>query len=259
MADAVADTDATTSTGASVVVTGVRKTFRLGGGQRLQAVDDVTLTVEPGSVVALAGPSGSGKSTLLHLIGAIERPDGGAVVVDGRDLARRSRGELADYRRSVGFVFQRYNLLPALTAQDNVVAPVLPYRTAYDKQARSRELLAAVGLAGRENALPSRLSGGQQQRVAIARALMGEPQLVLADEPTGNLDSTTSQEILDLLLGLRRERNLTVILATHDATVASRADRLVRLLDGRIVDDVAVPSSLPADPLLDRIRTFDAG
>ncbi len=247
------------ATGASVVVTGVRKTFRLGGGQQVRAVDDVTLAVEPGSVVALTGPSGSGKSTLLHLIGAIERPEQGTVIVDGRDLATRSRGELADYRRQVGFIFQRYNLLPALTAQDNVMAPVLPYRTTYNKQTRAKELLAAVGLAGRETSLPSQLSGGQQQRVAIARALIGQPRLVLADEPTGNLDSGTGQEILDLLLALRDEHGLTILIATHDTTVASRAGRLVRLLDGRIVGDLAVPDALPGDQLLNRIGRLDSG
>jgi len=247
------------TTGAEVALTGVTKTFRLGGGQHLRAVDDLTLTINAGTAVALTGPSGSGKSTLLHLIGAIEGADVGTVQVDGRDLAGRSRAELADYRRRIGFVFQRYNLLPALTAQDNVASPVLPYRTRYDKSARARELLAAVGLAGRETDLPSRLSGGQQQRVAIARALMVKPRLLLADEPTGNLDSDTGREILDLLLRLRDEHNLTIVFATHDASIAARADRIVRLIDGRIVDDVEVPSALPADRLLHRISGLDIG
>lgn len=247
------------TTGAEVALSGVTKTFRLGDGQHLAAVDDVTLTVPAGTAVALTGPSGSGKSTLLHLIGAIERADAGTVRIDGRDLAGRSRAELADYRRRVGFVFQRYNLLPALTAQDNVASPVLPYRTSYDKAGRARELLTAVGLAGRESDLPSRLSGGQQQRVAIARALMVGPTLLLADEPTGNLDSDTGREILDLLLRLRDEHDLTIILATHDVSIASRADRIVRLLDGRMIDDLKVPSALPADRLLHRISGLDSG
>jgi putative ABC transport system ATP-binding protein len=236
----------------------VVKTFHLGGGEQLRAVDDVTLSVEPGSVVALTGPSGSGKSTLLHLIGAIERADGGTITVDGHLLGALSRGRLADYRRQVGFVFQRYHLLAALTALDNVMTPVLPYRTPYDKVGRAKQLLAVVGLGGRENALPSKLSGGQQQRVAIARALMGEPRLLLADEPTGNLDSTTGAEIVALLLGLRDERGMTILLATHDPQIASRADRLVRLRDGRIVDDVEVPPALPSDQLLWRISGLDA-
>lgn len=246
------------SSGAGVHLTDVVKTFQLGGGQPLRAVDDVGFDVAPGSVVALTGPSGSGKSTLLHLIGAIERPDSGTVTVDGLALGELSRGRLADYRRGVGFVFQRYHLLPALTALDNVMAPVLPYRTPYDKVARATELLAAVGLQGRENALPSRLSGGEQQRVAIARALAGEPWLLLADEPTGNLDSTTGSEILDLLFGLRDERGMTIIIATHDPLVASRTDRLLRLRDGRVVDDIPVPPSLPGDRLLQRITSLDA-
>ena len=138
----------------------------------------------------------------------------------------------------MGFVFQRYHLLSALTALDNVIAPVLPYKVGYDQAARARELLSAVGLAGRESALPADLSGGQQQRVALARALIGEPALLLADEPTGNLDSTTGAQIMDLLLRLRAERGLTVLLATHEQHIAARCDRLIRLTDGRVVDDL---------------------
>jgi putative ABC transport system ATP-binding protein len=137
-------------------------------------------------------------------------------------------------------VFQRFNLLPALTVLDNVLAPVLPYRVGFDKAARARDLLAAVGLEGRERSLPSRLSGGQQQRVAIARALINRPPLVLADEPTGNLDSRTGTEIVDLLLELRATYGITVVMATHDHGVAARCDRVVRLLDGHVVEDVAV-------------------
>ena len=157
----------------------------------MHALEEVTLEVAAGSTVALAGPSGSGKSTPLHLDGALDRPDSGTVLVHGRDLSGLSRRALAEHRRTVGFVFQRFNLLPALTALDNVLAPVLPYPVAFDKERRATELLAAVGLAGREDALPSRLSGGEQQRVAIARALVNSPRLILADEPTGNLDSRT--------------------------------------------------------------------
>jgi putative ABC transport system ATP-binding protein len=167
-------------------------------------------------------------------MGALERADSGMVEVAGQDLGGLSRRELAAHRRRVGFVFQRFNLLPALTVADNVMAPVLPYRVDFDKEARARELLAAVGLAGRETSLPSRLSGGQQQRVAIARALINRPPLVLADEPTGNLDSRTGAEIIDLLLGLRAEHGVTIVVATHDAQVAARCDRVVRLVDGRV-------------------------
>ncbi|MEV0268029.1 ABC transporter ATP-binding protein [Hamadaea sp. NPDC050747] len=218
-------------------MTGVVKRFR-GGGSDVTAVDGLTLEIAPGAMVAVAGASGSGKSTLLHLVGAIEAPDEGAIEVDGLDLTRLRRARLAEYRRGLGFVFQRYHLLPALTALDNVIAPVLPYRVSFDKTARARDLLAAVGLSGREGALPSQLSGGQQQRVAIARALMGEPRLLIADEPTGNLDSATGAEILDLLAEIRRDRGTTVLIATHEQHIAAACDRLLRLRDGRIVEDI---------------------
>jgi putative ABC transport system ATP-binding protein len=222
----------------SVVLTGVSKHFGIGREQRVAAADDVSLSVEPGALVALTGASGSGKSTLLHLIGAIEPPDSGAIVVGGTDITTLSRAALARYRRGVGFVFQRYNLLPALTALDNVIAPVLPYRTPWGKADRARELLAAVGLAGREQSLPGRMSGGEQQRVAIARALISSPSLLLADEPTGNLDSQNAAEILDLLAALRQDSQMTVLLATHDPQVAARCERLIRLRDGAVADDI---------------------
>jgi putative ABC transport system ATP-binding protein len=221
-----------------VRLSGVARRYRVDDEQAITALDGVDLGVERGSVVALWGPSGSGKSTLLQLVGGLDRPDAGDIRVDGRALGELSRKQLAVYRRGVGFVFQRYNLLPALTVLDNVLAPVLPYRVAFDKPARARELLASVGLAGREDALPSRLSGGQQQRVAIARALINRPPLVLADEPTGNLDSRTGAEIIDLLLALRARSGVTVVVATHDPRVAGRCDRVVGLSDGRVVADV---------------------
>nr|WP_203590044.1 ABC transporter ATP-binding protein [Streptomyces sp. SID13031] len=198
------------------------------------AVDGVSVRIEPGSAVALTGPSGSGKSTLLHLIGAIEHADSGSVLVDGSEVTTLNRRGLAAYRRSVGFVFQRYHLLPALTAEDNVAAPLLPFRVDFDKRARARELLEVVGIGDRCTALPSQLSGGQQQRVAIARALVGGPRLLLADEPTGNLDSARTEEIIDLLLKLRDERGMTVVIATHERDVAARCDRVVHLQDGQI-------------------------
>ena len=197
----------------------------------------MSLRIEPGEAVALVGPSGSGKSTLLHLIGAMDTTDRGAgrIVVGPWELAGLKQRRLAEYRRTVGFVFQRFHLLPALTALDNVIAPVLPYRTAYDKRARARELLAAVGLGGRGDSLPSQLSGGQQQRVAIARSLINRLGILLADEPTGALDQATGAEVMDLLLGLRAERGLTPLLATHDPGVAERCDRSIGLSDGRLV------------------------
>ncbi len=232
---------------------GVSKRYGTGGAQPVTAASDVTLQIEPGSFLALTGPSGSGKSTLLHLIGALERPDAGTITSDGTEVTALRGAALAAYRRTVGFVFQRYNLLPALTAADNVIAPVLPYRTSWDKSARARQLLHAVGLAGRERSLPSRMSGGEQQRVAIARALINTPHLLLADEPTGNLDSRTAAGILDLLAGLRQENPMTVIIATHDPQVAARCDRLIRLRDGAVTDDIEIAGGRPAEETIRQV------
>jgi putative ABC transport system ATP-binding protein len=224
--------------GSSIEMHGIGKRYGISKTQLVSAAEDVTLSIGPGEFIALTGASGSGKSTLLHIIGAIERPDCGTVVVDGTTVTGLRGSALAAYRRSVGFVFQRYNLLPALTALDNVIAPVLPYRTGWDKRERGRELLAAVGLAGREASLPARMSGGEQQRVAIARALVNAPRVLLADEPTGNLDSQNGREILRLLGRLRESRGMTVLIATHDPQIAAGCDRLIRLQDGAITDDL---------------------
>jgi putative ABC transport system ATP-binding protein len=218
----------------------VSKRYGAGEGSQVTAADDVTFTIEAGAFVALTGASGSGKSTMLHMIGAIERPDSGTIISNGTDVTALRGSAQADYRRTVGFVFQRYNLLPALTVLDNVIAPVLPYRTGWDKRERATQLLAAVGLAGRERSLPARMSGGEQQRIAIARALINTPALLLADEPTGNLDSGNATEILDLLARLRAEHGMTIILASHDPQIAARAERLIRLRDGAIVDDITL-------------------
>jgi putative ABC transport system ATP-binding protein len=224
----------------------------------ITALDNVTLSIEPGAVVGLTGPSGSGKSTLLHVVGAMDVPDSGRIAVGERDVTTLDRKQQTVYRRTIGFVFQRFHLLPALSVHDNVVAPVLPYRVEFDKFARAKELLADVGLAGREDSLPSHLSGGEQQRVAIARALIKDPMLLLADEPTGNLDSQTGAEIMELLLGLRDRRGMTVIVATHNPRIAARCDRVVRLLDGRLIDVVDVLSSEEPEAVLERISRFDA-
>jgi putative ABC transport system ATP-binding protein len=210
-------------------------------------------TIEAGAFVALTGASGSGKSTLLHMIGAIERPDYGVITVGGTDVTALRGNAQADYRRTVGFVFQRYNLLPGLTALDNVIAPVLPYRTSWDKRGRARDLLAAVGLAGRERSLPSRMSGGEQQRIAIARALINTPPLLLADEPTGNLDSATATEILDLLARLRAEHHITILLVSHDPQVAARSERLIRLRDGEVIDDIQLTADGPVQDIIRHI------
>jgi putative ABC transport system ATP-binding protein len=227
--------------GVEVAFDSVRKTYRSGNGLPVRALGGVSLRIPAGQSVAVTGRSGSGKSTMLHLAGAMDVPDMGTVVVGGRDLGAMSGRERTVYRRGVGFVFQRFHLLPALTACDNVAAPVVPFKTAFDKRARARSLLAGVGLEGRENDLPAKLSGGQQQRVAIARALVGDPLLLLGDEPTGNLDSAVGAEVLDLLFAIRAERGLTLVLATHDPAVAARCERVVVLSDGIVLEDRLQP------------------
>jgi len=238
---------------AAVELRGVGKHYGTGSGQPVTAADDVSFTIEAGGFLALTGTSGSGKSTLLHLIGAMERPDSGTIVSGGTEVTALRGAALAAYRRTVGFVFQRYNLLPALTVLDNVIAPVLPYRTSWDKAGRGRQLLEAVGLGGRERSLPSRMSGGEQQRVAIARSLINTPHLLLADEPTGNLDSRSATAILDLLATLRRENQMTVIIATHDPQIAARCDRLIRLRDGTVIDDLEIADGHPVEETIRRV------
>jgi putative ABC transport system ATP-binding protein len=218
----------------SIRLSEVRRTFRASEGVEVRALDGIDATIDAASTVALWGPSGSGKSTLLHVLAAIEPVDAGSVVVGERDITALKRRELVVYRRSIGLVFQSFHLIPALTAEDNVLAPLMPYGIDAAERTRARELLAAVGLAGRERSLPSRMSGGQQQRVAIARALIGRPTVLLADEPTGNLDSASGRAVIDLLLELRERFSVTVVIATHDPAVAERCDRVIALLDGRV-------------------------
>lgn len=215
---------------------GVSRRYQM-GSELIEALGDVTLSIADGAFVAVTGPSGSGKSTLLHLIGGMDSADEGTIQVDGLEVTRLTRSELVNYRRRVGFVFQRFHLLPALTAIENVVAPVLPWRTPFDKYARAEDLLRTMKLADRISFLPSRLSGGEQQRVAIARALINDPMILFADEPTGNLDTDTGRGIIDLLLSIRDQRGMTVIVATHDASVAERCDQVLRLADGRLTFD----------------------
>jgi putative ABC transport system ATP-binding protein len=199
------------------------------------------LTVEPGEFVAIVGPSGCGKSTLLHLIAALDQPDEGEILVGGHDL--RTRKDLNHYRaQHVGMIFQLHNLLPTLTALENVQVPMFEESLSPGaRRQRALDLLDAVGLEGRGGNRPPELSGGERQRVAIARALANEPPILLADEPTGSLDSDAGRVVLDLLDRLRRERNLTIVLVTHDPTVAGRADRVVSMLDGRLA-----PAAEPA-------------
>lgn len=219
-----------------IEASGVKKHFDRGA---IRALDGVGLTIEAGEFVAIIGPSGSGKSTLLHMLGALDTPDEGRVVVDGRDLATE-RDLSAFRRRTVGFVFQLHNLIPTLTALENVQVPLVddgvPPR---QRKARASELLERVGLSGRLENLPTTLSGGERQRVAIARALVNGPRILIADEPTGAVDSENSRLILDLLKELSRETGMTLIVVTHDPQVAAQADRVVRVLDGRVVTEAA--------------------
>jgi putative ABC transport system ATP-binding protein len=210
-----------------------------GSGVTVRALDGLDLEIAAGEFVVIAGPSGSGKSTLLQLLGALDRPTTGEVAFEGRDLARTSEPELAGLRlRALGFVFQQFNLIPTLTAAENVEIALAPagLRT-YERRARVAELLDRVGLGDRSDHLPSQLSGGEQQRVAIARALANRPRVVLADEPTGNLDSATGESILALLYRLWEEEGLTVVLITHDASIAAGAPRVVRMADGLVAGD----------------------
>ena len=213
------------------------------GGSTVHALAGVTLSIAPGELLAVEGPSGSGKSTLLQLLGAMDTPTSGRIVFEEQDLSRASDRVLTGLRRdSIGFVFQQFNLIPTLTAAENIdIAMVGVPRS--ERSARVAELLESVRLGDRSDHLPSRLSGGEQQRVAIARALVNSPRVVLADEPTGNLDSTTASEVIGLLVGLCEEQGVTVVLVTHDEDVASRAPRRIRLRSGEILSDSARPAS----------------
>jgi ABC-type lipoprotein export system ATPase subunit len=206
------------------------------GKRSLEVLRGVSLDVARGEFLALRGASGAGKSTLLHLFGGLESPNAGEIWFAGKNLAQASEAELARLRNhKVGFIFQAYHLLPELDALENVCVPARLARIpAAVAERRGRDLLARVGLSARLDHKPYELSGGEQQRVAIARALMNEPELILADEPTGNLDSHTGTEIVDLLVNLRADKNTTLIIATHDASVAARAPKVIQLVDGQI-------------------------
>jgi putative ABC transport system ATP-binding protein len=207
------------------------------GPAAVHAVREVDLRIDEGELVVVAGPSGSGKTTLLQLLGALDRPSAGEVWFEGRDLARLGDAELTNLRLgTIGFVFQQFNLIPTLTATQNVEVALAPQGLGSAKpRERARNLLDSVGLERRGEHLPSQLSGGEQQRVAIARALANAPRVVLADEPTGNLDSETGKEIVDLLASVARQGQQTVVIVTHDVEVAARAPRVVRMQDGRLV------------------------
>jgi len=209
------------------------------GTHLVHALRGVDLDIESGEFVALMGPSGSGKTTLLNIIGGLDRPTAGTVSVDGKAFEELDGAGLSDLRRDrLGFVFQAYNLIPVLSARENTEF-VLQLRgiSPEERRQRATETLAAVGLAGMEDRRPNELSGGQQQRVAVARAIVGQPALVLADEPTANLDSTTGNELIDLMASLNRDQGITFVFATHDPKVMQAAKRVVSLLDGQVAED----------------------
>jgi putative ABC transport system ATP-binding protein len=231
-------------------VSEIAHTYALEGATRsfgrdstlVQALDAVNLTIRRGEFVAVFGPSGSGKTTLLQLLGALDRPTAGSVHFEGQSLERLGDSALAELRlRALGFIFQQFNLIPTLNAAENVEAALAPLAMSrVERRERTREQLEAVGLAPRVQHLPTQLSGGEQQRVAIARALARSPRVVLADEPTGNLDTRSGEMVMDLLARLHGELGITLVLVTHDEWIAERADRVLRLADGRLISDSEV-------------------
>ncbi len=207
------------------------------GENAVRAVNDISFSIERGEFLAIIGPSGSGKSTLLHILGGVDRPTEGKVYLDGQDVYAQDEDRLAIFRRrQVGLIYQFYNLIPVLNVVENMTLPVLMDGRKVN-QKWLNELLSTLGLCGREKNLPNQLSGGQQQRVSIGRALMNSPSVVLADEPTGNLDSKNSQEIMELLKTCNREYDQTLVVITHDESIAMQADRIIAIDDGRIVRD----------------------
>ena len=210
------------------------------GDTQIKALDDVNFSVEKGEFVAIVGPSGSGKSTLLHVLGGVDTPSSGQVLVDGTDICALEQTKLAIFRRrQIGLIYQFYNLIPILNVEENITLPLLLDERRLDKE-RLKEIVATLGLGDRVSHLPNQLSGGQQQRVSIGRALINNPALILADEPTGNLDSANSKEIISLLKLSNKRYHQTLILVTHDHDIALQADRIISFGDGRIMRDEAV-------------------
>jgi len=224
---------------AVVEVEKVSKRYEERGQAPVEALREVSVQIEKGEFMALAGPSGSGKTTLLNLIGGLDAPSAGAIRVDGHDISRMGRSDLADLRRDrIGFVFQAYNLIPVLTARENAEYVLeLQGVSAGERRRRVDELFQRIGLAALAGSRPLKMSGGQQQRVAVARAIVSQPAVVLADEPTANLDQATGAALVDLMRELNRERGITFIFSTHDPMVLERADRVVRLVDGKVAGD----------------------
>jgi putative ABC transport system ATP-binding protein len=243
----------------AIAVRDLKRTYVVGEIE-VPALRGVTLDVARREFVSVTGPSGSGKSTFMHILGCLDRPTDGHYFLDGRDVSRLSRDELAEVRnRMIGFVFQGFNLLARTSALDNVELPLLYHHggvRATERRRRAREALVAVGLEDRAHHYPNQLSGGQQQRVAIARALVNEPTILLADEPTGNLDSRTSIEVMDVFQKLNAERGITVLLITHETDIAEYGTRMISFRDGRIVDDRPVTRRRRATQELDALATL---
>lgn len=207
------------------------------GENEVRALDGISFSVEKGEFIAIVGPSGSGKSTLLHILGGVDKPTSGQVYMNGQDVYKKSEEQLAIFRRrEVGLIYQFYNLIPVLNVVENITLPILMDKQTV-QQERLDELLEVLNLKGRENHIPSQLSGGQQQRVSIGRALINMPSIVLADEPTGNLDRKNSQEIIELLKMSNRKYNQTILVITHDENIALQADRIITIEDGKIIKD----------------------
>ena len=212
------------------------------GDIEVNALNDVSISFKQGEFTAIVGPSGSGKTTFLNVIGGLDKPDSGKVIINNTDITQLNSNRLIDFRlRNIGFVFQAYNLIPVLTAKENVEFIMLMQGdSASERKSRSEELLNAVGLSDQINRRPGQLSGGQQQRVAVARALASKPKFVLADEPTANLDSTSTSNLLDIMYRLNKEENMTFVFSTHDQRVIDRANRIITLEDGKVISDVSV-------------------
>lgn len=217
------------------------------GDNQVKALDSVSLSVEKGEFIAIVGPSGSGKSTLLHILGGVDKPTSGKVYMDGQDVYAQNEEQLAIFRRrQVGLIYQFYNLIPVLNVMENITLPVLMDGRKINEE-RLNDLTTTLKLTGRENHLPNQLSGGQQQRVSIGRALMNAPAVVLADEPTGNIDSKNSQEIVELLKLSNKKYNQTLIVITHDENIALQAERIIAIEDGKITRDEVIRKSITHD------------
>lgn len=222
-----------------IVCSGLSKIFQ-GDGTETIALDDVNISFHKGEFTAIMGPSGSGKSTLLSLLGTLDKPTKGKITYDYEEVLKKRLKDIADFRfNEIGFIFQQFHLLPSLTSLENVLTPLFSRKVPYNKVERAKEVLAQVGLSDKLDSLPSQLSGGQQQRVAIARAIIHKPSWLLADEPTGNLDTETGEQIFNLLKELNEEEGCGVIFVTHDPGLAAKAGRVITMKDGRVVADEA--------------------